>query len=577
MEEVRNYTSSSIEDLEVLFAAHAEDLLVLSQIVRELSFRKTKRARRLLALIAGRLADYDAEADQVESFDNDLQLPEDASGVLEDEDPRTVSGDCLLTSRGSLGHSADQPPDDRKRPERLSQIRPVGTPGLPSPWTRQLHGDRPLSVTVDADIPQIYAAALTALIAEIKVTGAGQKRYELENGVRAEGKEAVYDFPFPEDADLFEDAKVEVEVLGRRINGSIVSISSGRLWLATGEDLGRVLQRVILLVDATALLEALKLRIEEASKGEINLNRAIADAVIGKAQAPADPAPIAEANSNSSLNAAQSKAQRRALTASVTYIWGPPGCGKTHVLSEIVRSALEADKRILVCSNTNKAVDQVLYRVCENLGKDHPAMEQGHIVRLGTIADAKLKSDYYAFVTVDGIVERRSADLETRLSFVQTEIEKIEKQSAEARSIIDRFVQLDNVQKAVDFYLENTNKIARVGRDLNNDLQSLNLERQELDIELDKRRNALFGLFKRSEETIRKDIAATVARHAKVTSEIESTKTNYTQARAQYEVAKSKRNQLHAQLQKLNRSSIERIIVRAGSGNLNKAISGVSA
>jgi hypothetical protein len=144
MEEVRNYTSSSIEDLEVLFAAHAEDLLVLSQIVRELSFRKTKRARRLLALIAGRLADYDAEADQVESFDNDLQLPEDASGVLEDEDPRTVSGDCLLTSRGSLGHSADQPPDDRKRPERLSQIRPVGTPGLPSPWTRQLHGDRPL-------------------------------------------------------------------------------------------------------------------------------------------------------------------------------------------------------------------------------------------------------------------------------------------------------------------------------------------------------------------------------------------------------------------------------------------------
>lgn len=561
MGEVRQYASSSIEDLEALFSAQTKDLRVLSQIVHELSFRSTKRALRLLSLVAERLTDNDVEPDDdVENIANDSLFPEGASEVPEDEESQ-VSGDYLVAAKGSSG--SDQPPDDRKRPERLSQIRPVGTPGLPSAWTRKLDGDRPLNVAVDADIPQIYVAALTALIAEIKVTGAGQKRYELENGVRAEGKEAVYDFPFPEDVDLFEDAKVEVEVFGRRLSGSIVSISSGRLWLSTGEDLGPVLQRVILLVDATTLLEALKLRIEEASKGEINVNRPIADAVVGKAPAPADPAPIAEAKSKSSLNPAQCKAQQRALAASITYIWGPPGCGKTHVLSEIVRSALEANKRILVCSNTNKAVDQVLYRVCENLGKDHPAMELGHIVRLGIIADTKLKSEYSAFVTVDGIVERRSVDLKTRLTEVQIEIDRIDKQSAEARSIIDRFVQLDNAQKAVDFHLENTNKVARVGRDLNNELQSLPLELKELDIELEKRRTAVFGFFKRSQETIQKDIGAKVARYAKVKSEMESAKTNYTNARAQYEAAKNTFNKCQAQLNNLNRSAAERIIVDA--------------
>jgi superfamily II DNA or RNA helicase len=175
--------------------------------------------------------------------------------------------------------------------------------------------------------------------------------------------------------------------------------------------LGGVLQRVVLLVDATALLEALKQRIEEAYKGEISLNRVIADAVVGKGQPPADPISIPEAPSDGILDRAQSNARRRALTASITYVWGPPGCGKTHVHSEIVRSGFDAGKRVLVCSNTNKAVDQVLFRICKRLGKQHPAMENGRIVRLGTIADTKLATAYNAYVTIDGIVERRSRTL----------------------------------------------------------------------------------------------------------------------------------------------------------------------
>jgi AAA domain len=168
--------------------------------------------------------------------------------------------------------------------------------------------------------------------------------------------------------------------------------SSGRLWLSIGEELGPTLRRVILLIDATALLEALKQRIEDVQKGEIGLNRTVADAVVGKKTPPANPTPISEALSDRPRNPGQSKALRKALTESITYVWGPPGCGKTHVLSEIVRSGYEAGKRILVCSNTNKAVDQVLYQLCENLGPQHRAMQEGAIVRVGTIADRKLES-----------------------------------------------------------------------------------------------------------------------------------------------------------------------------------------
>jgi hypothetical protein len=563
---LRRYISSSIEDLEALYRAHPDDLNVLSRLVQELSFRTTRRSRQLLALAAERLAGLEPEPDGPTSASDEELLSAEGLSDYEGAETSAPADNVNAAAPARLlkdNVGSDEPPDDRKRPERLSRIRPVGTPGLPQPWVRPLNADRRLGVAADANLPQIYVAALVALIAEIKATGAGQKRYELENGVRAEGSEAVYEFPFADEADLFEDAKVEVEISGRRINASIVSISSGRLWLATGEELGGVLRRVVLLIDATALLEMLKQRIEEAYKGEISLNSAIANAVVGKGQPPPDPISIPEAPSDGILDRAQSNARRRALTASVTFIWGPPGCGKTHVLSEIVRSGFEAGKRVLVCSNTNKAVDQVLYRICESLGKQHPAMENGRIVRIGTIADAKLAAAYNEFVTIDGIVERRSADLKSRLIQVQADIAQIDQQSEKARAVLDRFVQLDNAQRNLDAQLKATNALAHTGNDLNAELQSTATKIRGLINELANRRKAVFAIFKRSEKTIQRDISNTQDRQKKLQSEIESAKTRYSEAMAKFETAKSGRDRLHAQLSGVDRSLPERIIAAA--------------
>ena len=54
----RPYISSSIEDLEAVFKAHPDELRRLKQLVQELSFRKTKRARKLLALVFERLTEF---------------------------------------------------------------------------------------------------------------------------------------------------------------------------------------------------------------------------------------------------------------------------------------------------------------------------------------------------------------------------------------------------------------------------------------------------------------------------------------------------------------------------------------
>ena len=54
---------------------------------------------------------------------------------------------------------------------------------------------------------------------------------------------------------------------------------------------------------------------------------------------------------------AQNKAIRSALTNDVTYIWGPPGTGKTTVIGQIIDELYKHDRSVLLVSHTNTAVD----------------------------------------------------------------------------------------------------------------------------------------------------------------------------------------------------------------------------
>jgi hypothetical protein len=625
----RPYVSWSIARLEALFQSQGWNPQVLERLFEELSFRKTDRARRLLAKVGERIARLASDSGEIaasaqsetheeycehcgkpmllkrdrlgtfyacsgnpeckfikrvgETENGQDRLPcenFDASGggVLDGEPheedrastdaiPEYGEGDQMPLWSDFAAEEAEQPPDDRSRPKVLSRIRDVGTPGLPAPWGRPLKGDTQLSVAPDSDLPILYAAALSALISEMKKPDSknGNKRYELEKGIRAQGNAGgvIYEFIFVEEANLFDDAKVEMEVLGRRVPATIISISDGRIRLSTNADLGAIIHRAVLLVDDTALLEALREKVEQVGKGELTLNRAIADAVVGRVNHPADPAPIRQADWNTKLipNKAQVAAVQKALTASIAYIWGPPGTGKTFVLGEVVRSAFDEGKRVLICSNTNRAVDQILLRICEHLTQEHPAMKDGRIVRLGKVTLDKL-GPFEQFVTVDGIVERLSVHLKERQRGLQDEVARIDARSAIARSTLTRFAELDAAQKVVDLQQEATNQAAKAGRELKASQESLDSRLAYLEEELRKRREAFFTLFKRSEEAILGEIADVEGREVSLASKIEKAKVQYNSAKEKFESAGLARDLIAAKLSGLDRIAAEQQVAR---------------
>ena len=71
------------------------------------------------------------------------------------------------------------------------------------------------------------------------------------------------------------------------------------------------------------------------------------------------------------MNLEQKEAVRKALSADVSLIAGPPGTGKTQVVANIIINTVMNGQNVLFTSKNNNAVDVVVKRV-NDMNKTHP-------------------------------------------------------------------------------------------------------------------------------------------------------------------------------------------------------------
>jgi hypothetical protein len=124
---------------------------------------------------------------------------------------------------------------------------------------------------------------------------------------------------------------------------------------------------------------------------------------------------------NPTLNPEQFDALVRAMTHDFLYLWGPPGTGKTKVIGAVTKLGLQRGDRVLICSNTNTAVDQALEAVLA----DGPATPKGRIVRYGLAADDA--SSHLAPVTLEALAADELWTLQTELATLQAQSAPLEK------------------------------------------------------------------------------------------------------------------------------------------------------
>jgi len=87
--------------------------------------------------------------------------------------------------------------------------------------------------------------------------------------------------------------------------------------------------------------------------------------------------------SENELNKEQELALHTSLRNSVSFIWGPPGTGKTHTLSALVCALLMRKERVLVVATTNAAIDNVLLAL-QYKTVHKQLLLQGKVLRFGS-------------------------------------------------------------------------------------------------------------------------------------------------------------------------------------------------
>jgi hypothetical protein len=170
--------------------------------------------------------------------------------------------------------------------------------------------------------------------------------------------------------------------------------------LAVPKNIGHNIPTARLLTDLTMLLRQLISRIEEKGQSE----HPAADRVLGLNASAG--APVEFSARNEQLNKEQRDAVSSALGRDTTFIWGPPGTGKTQTIGEIGAQLFVRGRTLLMVSHTNTAMDEALIRIANALKGE---FREGEVLRVGEAVKAELarRDD----LLLKRVAEKRSANV----------------------------------------------------------------------------------------------------------------------------------------------------------------------
>lgn len=191
----------------------------------------------------------------------------------------------------------------------------------------------------------------------------------------------------------------------------VLAIEGHEIIVGVDVDLGSSVRAASLAVDASFLIERLLSRLTELE----GASNPAGDAALGLGPVRGTPVEVLAG----SLNAHQREAVASALGRSCTFLWGPPGTGKTHTIGAIASTLRTAGQRTLVVSHTNIAVDQA---VLATDAASPPQRSSTSLLRVGVPRDKRLvdRSELLA----DHHLRERQRPLVDDLKVVSRELRK---------------------------------------------------------------------------------------------------------------------------------------------------------
>lgn len=261
-----------------------------------------------------------------------------------------------------------------------------------------------------ADFCQAYRMALSAEISFIRMTGG--KHILLQEGKRIgrDNGQFVYLLESEDELNYPEGTPVTIWKGESQISGKILNCEAFSVYLISELDLGAEVEMLNISAEACYLLQSVSERLMDLSLEPSE----IAQDLICNGLKEID-------YRNSDIAKGQETAVRMSLEQPITFVWGPPGTGKTQTLAKIAWAHIDKGERVLMLSYSNVSVDGAILRVTSLKNDVFP----GQLVRYGFPKDKRISE--HPYLSSYNLAINNYPDLLKRRTQLQAEKKRLEK------------------------------------------------------------------------------------------------------------------------------------------------------
>jgi len=325
---------------------------------------------------------------------------------------------------------------------------------------------------------------LTAIELELKEIKQTNFNVVLENGafLNEAGNRWIYLFRTDAPIDIVDDSEVKVEIKSKSVNAVIISSFGLQIKIAFQENFGETIESILVKIQTNAILRLLfsklqnmivvtpekKLRIDPSTTelalklfGKIAIAREKVECILPALEFKPD--------------IYQEEAIEESLSKDVTFIWGPPGTGKTITIAILLKILYDLGQSVLITSNTNIAVDNIFDKFIDQFKLTFPQMSDGSIIRIGNSQIEKVR----LLLGEESIINKMTEEKNLKLWEKNAILESYTKEA----EVCERRIQKKQELIRIDKFLANTHSRKK---SIEGEIYQLTVDLDKMKLEIDK-------------------------------------------------------------------------------------------
>jgi hypothetical protein len=248
----------------------------------------------------------------------------------------------------------------------------------------------------------------------------------------------LYTFNLDSEIKLPDDTPVDIIYQRARYPGILITSEGFDLLLAIDRSIGDTVAQARITTEPWFLLEKLQERLDSATSAD-EANRRLALSLLRGERVVLSQAHRRTKQNisiihghlglSTDINQHQQSAIEAIMSQSVSFVWGPPGTGKTSTLGLAIAGLVNGGESVLLLAHSNTAVDTAMLSLAKHL-QASSYYNEGLVIRFGFGSGDTYQQ--YPLINVRGIARKQHSQLASSIENLEKEKSKLVRRSRDA-------------------------------------------------------------------------------------------------------------------------------------------------